>query len=83
MSFLNTSLKRAVDKLFNRKAHYAQVDDRSSECVGVNFGVPQGSILGPILFNLFVNDLPDVSPQEIACHQYADDTTLYSSLQAF
>ncbi len=53
------------------------MDDRSSERFGITFVVPQGSSLGPVLLNLYVNDLLDVLPQEIACHQYADDTTLY------
>ena len=75
MGFSNTSLKWIISYLTER-THHVQVDDRSSEYTGVNFGVPQGSILGPIFFNLYV-DLPAVLPQEIASHQYADDTTLY------
>ena len=65
------------DSHMTDRIKYVQVDDRSSNCVDVTSGVPQGSILGPILFNLYVNDLPDVLPREIACHQYADDTTLH------
>ena len=40
------------------------------------FGIPQGSILGPILFNLCVADISQITP-ESECLQYADDTTLY------
>ena len=52
------------------------LDEKSSQEYPVNAGVPQGSILGPTLFLLYINDLADDVICDIAI--YADDTTLYS-----
>ena len=52
------------------------LDGKSSQKHSVNAGVPQGSILGPIFFLLYINDLPDDVICDIAI--CVDDTTLYS-----
>ena len=52
------------------------IDGQSSDIHLLNAGVPQGSVLGPTLFLLFINDLPDhilASFVDI----FADDTTVW------
>ena len=61
--------------LSNRRLRVV-LDWKSSQKYPVNAGVPQGSILGPTLFLVYINDLPDDAICNIAT--YADDTTLYS-----
>ena len=53
------------------------LDRKSSQEYPVNVGIPQGSILGPTLFLLYINDIPDDGTCSIA--NYTDDTTLYSN----
>ena len=65
------------DYLSNR-SQYVNLDGYCSSLKPVKSGVPQGSILGPILFLLFINDLPSVVNHSVV-DIYADDTTLSCS----
>ena len=62
------------DYLFNRSAQVSY-NDVLSEAQQLNSGVPQGSILGPLLFVLFFNDITDVIETNIV--KYADDTVIF------
>lgn len=74
IGFSRASLSWVLSYLTDRQ-QFVQVNEKKSEMVNVQYGVPQGSILGPVLFNLYVNDLQaDVN---CSCFQYADDTTMY------
>ena len=60
--------------LLNRK-QYCNINGLESELMDIDIGVPQGSCLGPFLFLLYINDLPqDVQNSTVA--MYGDDTSL-------
>ena len=67
------------DYLYNRTQRVV-VEGAASSWSPVTSGVPQGSILGPILFLLFINDFPDVIPESTSTGLYADDTKLYREI---
>ncbi len=51
------------------------IDGSPSRSLPVTVGVPQGSILGPLLFTLYVNELPKVT-ENCLTSMYADDTEI-------
>ena len=67
-----------VTSYLTGRRQFVQIDDAVSNTTNVSFGVPQGSTLGPVLFNLYVNDLSENLDDSISSHQYADDTTIYA-----
>ena len=76
ISFMEFQVRYSVLFLFSVIDSWVVLDGKSSQEYPVTSGVPQGSILGPVLFVLYINDIPDDVIYNIAT--YADDTTVYS-----
>ena len=65
----------------SRAQFIAVGSERSDTVVACSSGVPQGSVLGPILFGMYVSPVGDVITQHnVGFHQYADDLQMYMSL---
>lgn len=75
--FSDTACNLIASYLSNR-SQCVVLNEQKSNVLDISRGVPQGSILGPLLFTLYINDLPDV-PETCSIQMYADDVQLYAS----
>ena len=77
----NTALNWFKSYLTDR-TQYVEFDNVHSETRTIKTGVPQGSILGPLLFIIYMNDI-HIASDKFHAILYADDTNLVSSLCSF
>ena len=67
-----------ISSFLSNRTQRVRVNKSFSEYKTVDSGIPQGSVLGPVLFTIYINDLPDVV--ESICKIFADDTKLYGAV---
>ena len=64
-----------IQSYLNNRQQYVFFQSKASEIKNIKNGVPQGSLLGPLLFLIFVNDLP-TNTQKSEITLFADDTNV-------
>lgn len=70
-------LKNWLQDFFTDRKQIVVVNGKNSSPSNIDSGIPQGSVLGPILFVIFINDLPDNITSNI--YLFADDTKIFTS----
>jgi hypothetical protein len=72
-----------VQSYLSKRSFSVRVGDSTCPSVSVQSGVPQGSVLGPILFTTYISPVGRLVDRcQISYHKYADDTQLYTALKS-
>ena len=74
------STHKWINSWLSVRTQQVVLDGQSSDPVPVLSGVPQGSVLGPVLFLIFINDLPDNIRSSVRL--FADDCVLYRNIHS-
>ena len=65
-----------INSYLTNRSQYIQLNNTKSDLMPINYGVPQGSVLGPLLFTIYINDLANCC-QDGKVRIFADDTAVY------
>ena len=69
-------LLKWFESYLSNRSQYVFCNGVKSDILNITCGVPQGSVLGPLLFLLYINDLPNIS-SKLNFFLFADDTNIY------
>ena len=75
----NPVIIRWIENYLQDRSQYVEINGEKSQWQPVTSGIPQGSVLRPLLFLIYINDLPKHVNSTI--YMYADDTQIYREIR--
>lgn len=75
------NLLRWISQFLHNRSQSVVLDNCASSLCDVVSGVPQGSVLGPLLFIIFINDISTICEDSVSMKLFADDAKLYTELR--
>ena len=77
---INGTINKWIEEFLTKRSHRVIVDGEASSYDHVESGVPQGTVLGPLLFLIYINDLPSQVKSQVRL--FADDCLLYRPINS-
>ena len=77
---INECLVNWVEDYLQNRSQFVEINGEKSRWLPVTSGIPQGSVLGPLLFLIYINDLTENVNSTV--YMYADHTKIYREIQS-
>ena len=77
---MDARILKWIKYYLSERKQFVEINGKKSEWQNVTSGIPQGTVLGTLVFLLYINDLPDIIMSNI--YMYADDTKLYRKIKS-